>query len=367
MLDPVIAFFVRTFELFGRGIGTVISWLIWPFVAFSAWLRGTGWFVKIPVFVILLALLVGYGHMFFITQFWSPPPVSTAQVYVGDEFPLAAGEDTGNGTCQPSAMVTAVQDIIELNVNDAPWVPSNPLHKMGLFFLADWKDTPFFDNRAAFQLGMNTAVRRTSVELVDRLGRVRGTSSINSNLQDAREAANYRETAWFITATPPFFQPSTQQRLRDAQRSLGRFNSQLTSCASFFDTRADNLLQFLDRLTSDIGSTSQILQDQIVQGGITGFDRRADDRFWFTYGQLYGYYMVLTAARSDFQNVVDQRNLEDLWQRLDDNFQDALNLRPFFIANANASSLIKSHLESIGFALLRARTNITEIRDVLDR
>lgn len=367
MLDPVIAFFTRMFEYTGRGIGMVIAWILWPFLAFRRWLRGRGWFVKIPVFAILVALVLGYGYLFYITQFWSPPQIAIAQAYDAENFPASAGADLGNGTCQPSAMVTAVQDIIDLNVNDAPWVPSNPLHKAGFFFLADWNDTPFFDNRAAFQLGMNTAVRRTSVELVDRLGRVRGTSSINQNLQDAREAANYRETAWFVTATPPFFQPSTQQRLRDARSSLSAFNNELMSCSSFFDTRADNLLQFLDRVTSDIGSTSQILQDQITQGGFSGFDRRADDRFWFTYGQLYGYYMVLTAARSDFQNVVDQRNLDDLWQRLDDNFRDALNLKPFFVANANASSLIKSHLESVGFALLRARTNITEIRDVLDR
>jgi len=367
MLDPVIAFITRAFEYLGRAIGTAIAWLLWPFLAFRRWLRGKGWFVKIPVFVVLAALFVGYAYMFYITQFWSPPSPALAQKYVGEDFSLSAGEDLGNGSCQASAMVVAVQDIIDMNVDQAPWVSSNPLHKAGFFFIMDWRDTPFFDNRAAFQLGMNTAVRRTSVEMVDRLGRVRGTSSINQNLQDAREAANYRETAWYVTSSLPFFQPAAQQRLRDASVSLGAFNNELVSCGAFFDTRADNLLQFLDRVTSDIGSTSQILQDQIQVGGVTGFDRRADDRFWFTYGQLFAYYMVLTAANSDFQNVIEQRNLDDLWQRLDDNFQDALNLRPFFVANANASSLIKSHLESIGFALLRARTNLTEIRDVLDR
>ncbi|MEO1747140.1 MAG: DUF2333 family protein [Pseudomonadota bacterium] len=367
MLDPVIAFITRAFEYLGRAIGTAIAWLLWPFLAFRRWLRGKGWFVKIPVFVLLAALVVGYAYMFYITQFWSPPSPTLVQKYVGEEFSMAAGEETGDGTCQASAMVVSVQDIIDMNVNQATWVSSNPLHKAGFFFVMNWRETPFFDNRAAFQLGMNQAVRRTTLEMVDRLGRVRGTSSINENLQFAREAANYRETAWFITATPPFFQPTTQQRLRDASGFLGAFNEELVTCGAFFDTRADNLLQFLDRVTSDIGSTSQILQDQIQLGGVTGFDRRADDRFWFTYGQLYAYYMVLTAARSDFQNVIQQRNLDDLWQRLDDNFLDALDAQPFFVANANSSSLIKSHLESIGFSLLRARTNLTEIRDVLDR
>ncbi|MEO1702557.1 MAG: DUF2333 family protein [Pseudomonadota bacterium] len=367
MLDPIIAFVTRAFEYVGRAIGMAIAWLLWPFLAFRRWLRGTGWFVKIPVFLFLAALFVGYAYMFYITQFWTSPNPALAQKYVGEEFNFAAGEDTGDGTCQPSAMVVAVRDIIDMNVNKATWVSSNPMHKAGFFFVVDWKDTPFFDNRAAFQLGMNQAVRRTTLEMVDRLGRVRGTSSINQNLQFAREAANYRETAWFITSTPPFFQPTTQQRLRDASGFLGAFNEELVACSSFFDSRADNLLQFLDRVTSDIGSTSQILQDQIKLGGLTGFDRRADDRFWFTYGQMFAYYMILTAGSSDFQNVLEQRNLDDLWLRLDENFQDALNLQPFFVANANSSSLIKSHLESIGFALLRTRTNLTEIRDVLDR
>jgi hypothetical protein len=50
MLDPIIAFFSRIFEMIGRGIGYVIAWLLWPFIAFRNWLRGRGWFVKIPSF-----------------------------------------------------------------------------------------------------------------------------------------------------------------------------------------------------------------------------------------------------------------------------------------------------------------------------
>ena len=35
--------------------------------------------------------------------------------------------------------------------------------------------------------------------------------------------------------------------------------------------------------------------------------------------------------------------------------------------NGSASSIIKSHLEAIGFNLLRVRSNLVELRDVLDR
>ena len=367
MLDPVIKFFSQIFYWIGRAIGKVIALIVWPFVAFRNWLRGRGWFVKIPVFILLLAIVLSYGYLFYITQVWSIGDTNYASKYSAEQVKAAAGEELPDKTCQPSAMVQVSADLIDKNVNQSPWLPSNPVYKGGLFFAIDWKETPFFDNRAAFQLGINQVVRRTAVELVDRLGRVRGTSSINRNLQAARESANYREDAWVLTFSPPFIQPSAQAKLREARKLFGEFNKDLSACKADFDARADNLLQFLDRVTADIGSTSQILQRRMEQASAFGFDRRADDRYWFTYGQLYAYHGVLTAMRSDFQKVFEQRNLENLWERVDDQLKDVLATQPFIVANGSASSLIKSHLESIGFDLLRVRSNLVEMRDVLDR
>ena len=367
MLDPVFDFFSRMLSMIGRGIKIVISWLFWPFVAFRNWLSGKGWFIKIPVFIVLALIFLSYVYLFYITQFWSIGDENYAAKYSVVELEKGAGEKLASGQCQPSAMVAVSADMIDANVNAGPWVPSNPFYKAGLFYIWDWKETPFFDNRAAFQLGTNQVVRRTAIELVDRLGRVRGTSSINPNLQAAREAANYREDAWVFTFSPPFLQPSTQARLDDARQKLLDFNAELMACDADFDTRADNMLQFMDRVTADIGSTSEILQRRMAQAGAFGFDRRADDRFWFAYGQLYAYHGVLTAMRSDFRNVFDQRNLTNLWERVDLQLKDVLRTQPFVVANGSASSLIKSHLESIGFDLLRVRSNLVEMRDVLDR
>ena len=367
MLDPIIAFFRRVFTAIGHGLGLLVGWLVWPFLVAWKWLRGRGWFVKIPVFAVLALLVLGYGYMFYITQFWRGFDPNYVASYDYSDIAVGAGEQTGDGTCQPSAMVRMTADLIDRNVNRDTWVSSNPLHKAGFFFVSPWRYTPFFDNKAAFQLGTNQAIRRTAVELVDRLGRVRGTSSVNQNLQSAREAANYREDAWFVTFSPPFLQPTTQARMRDARGHLLAFNEELAACEADFDARADNLLQFIDRITADIGSTSEILQRRMEAASILGFDRRADDRFWFTYGQLYGYYGILTAARSDFRDVFEQRNLDSLWERIDEQLASALQVRPPFVANGSASSLIKSHLESIGFDLLRVRSNLVEMRDILDR
>lgn len=367
MFDPVIELITRFFYAIGRGIGWVIAGLIWPFKAFSAWLRGKGWFVKIPVFLVLLFIVVGYIYLFFITQFWSIENADYVKQYSLEQVEAGAGEQISDGVCQPSEMVKFAADTIDHNVNQSTWVPSNPLHKSGLFFVLDWKETPFFDNRAAFQLGTNQVVRRTAIELVDRLGRVRGTSSINPDLQKAREAANYRENAWVFTMSPPFLQPSTQARLRLARKHLLAFNEEMTKCKADFDTRADNLLQFMDRITADIGSTSEILQRRMEKANFFGVDRRADDRFWFTYGQLYAYYGLMTAMRSDFRKVFEQRNLDNLWDRADGQLRDALDMQPIIVMNGSASGILKSHLESIGFDLLRVRSILVEMRDVLDR
>ncbi len=367
MLDPVIEFFSRTFSLLGRGIGMLVAWLLWPFLAFRTWLRGKGWFIKIPVFIILVLIVLSYGYLLFITQIWNIGDENYASKYSVETLERGAGEKLDSGQCQPSAMVQVAADLLNSNVNEGPWVPSNPLYKAGFLFAIDWRETPFFDNRAAFQLGKNQVVRRSAVEFVDRLGRVRGTSSVNRNLQEAREAANYREDAWVFTFSPPFLQPSTQARLRDSREKFLDFNKELAACSADFDTRADNLLQFLDRVTADIGSTSDILQKRMKEANAFGFDRRADDRFWFAYGQLYAYHGMLTAMRSDFRNVFEQRNLRNLWERVDEQLKDVIRTQPFVVANGSASSLIKSHLESIGFDLLRVRSNLVEIRDVLDR
>ena len=135
-----------------------------------------------------------------------------------------------------------------------------------------------------------------------------------------------------------------------------------------FDARADNLLQFVDRIANDIGATSAILRERLENYNLGWFDPRADDHFWFAYGQLYGYYGTLTAARADFKEVIAQRGLGQLWVELENQLRAALNIRPFIISNGSESGLfMPSHLATMGFYVLRVRSNLVEIRLVLDR
>lgn len=404
MLDPVIHFFSRAFEALGRGIGWLFAALLWPFVMISRWYTKRGWIVRGVVLAVLLVWLVGYGRFVWITQNWAgfdpdypskiemaanpslagnflpdaagtavaqqPPADGAAQNNTADAAQLfgqrAQTQPTGPArTCQRSAIVDVSAHLVDFNVNVNDWIPSTILYKVG-FFGIEWKNTPYFDNKAAFQLGVNQVLRRTSSELVDLLGRTRGTSQIDQNLQNARTSLNYPEDYWYVS-TSGIVRP-TPAVYRDAVREFQTFNANLEKCLATFDARADNLLQFVDRITNDIGSTSDILRARIEASNAGWFDPRADDRFWFAYGQLYAYYGVLMAAQKDFNSIVSDRSITNTWARMIEQLRLSLNMQPMIVSNGNeSSSLFPSHLANMGFYLLRVRSNLVEVRSILDR
>lgn len=374
MLDPIVNFVTRIFQWIGRLIGLLIGIILWPFMWVGRWYGQRGLILKAVGAVIVLTLVGMYGYFFYVTQFWTnfnpdyPAELAQARELTGAGDPVGtAGSTTAQPaqSCKPSAIAGTTADLVDFNVNQNAWISSMVVSKLGLFGI-DWRNTPFFDNKAAFQLGINQVMRRTTTELVDTLGRVRGTSQIDQNLQDARTALAWSETAWYIGLRGPT--RPTPSVYREAIAKLRAFNASLEKCGATFDARADNLMQFLDRIAGDIGSTSDILRQRIEISDAGWFDMRADDRFWFAYGQLYAYYGMLVAARSDFAAIIAERNLTALWTRMEGQLRASLDVQPWIISNGNESSaFFPSHLATMGFNLLQVRSNIVELRSVLDR
>ena len=140
---------------------------------------------------------------------------------------------------------------------------------------------------------------------------MRGTSQIDANLQDARGNIQFDESTWYFGTQSFGPKTPTPSYYRSAIRDLRSFNDRLEACNAVFDARADNLIQFIDRVASDFGSTSAILKDRAENYNDGWFDTRADDRFWFAYGQLYGYYGLMSATRADFEDVLKEKHLEN--------------------------------------------------------
>jgi hypothetical protein len=387
MLDSIVSFLTRVLQLFGRSIGFALRIMLWPFAWVGHWYARRGWILKVVLGAILLGMIGLYGYFFWVTQRWTnfnPDYVAayhlpaksglTGQPAVSGAGIIGAAEGGGTGTgegaaqtCRRSAVVDTTADLIDFNVNQNAWISSMILYKLGLFGI-DWDSTPFFDNKASFQRGVNQAVRRTTIELVDTLGRVRGTSQIDSNLQSARGNLQFDEYTWYFGLSPFGPKTPTPSFYRASIKDLKAFNDRLEKCQAVLDARADNLLQFVDRITNDIGNTSAILRDRSEKYNSGWFDTRADNLFWFAYGQLYGYYGILSAARADFRDVIAQRDLGELWRALEEQLRAALNIQPMIISNGSESGwLMPSHLATIGFYVLRVRSNLVEIRQVLDR
>jgi hypothetical protein len=100
--------------------------------------------------------------------------------------------DADGANCAPSRTVAMQIRLIELMVRDNAWVPARPLYKAGFFGLVDFADTPWFDNKAAEQIGILDITRRLAIEMTDSLGRVRGTSAENETLNQAQACAAHR-------------------------------------------------------------------------------------------------------------------------------------------------------------------------------
>ncbi|NKK78838.1 DUF2333 family protein [Rhizobium leguminosarum] len=376
MLDRIAGFFRLIGQTICRWARLFSAWAFWPFLAAHGWYQRRSWTIRLPIIAFVALFAVLYGYFFWQTQVWSnfntafvdQYRLSERKVAAGQEVPVTAGTNAAPAkTCQRSAIVDVAADLTDFNVNQNAWISSMLLYKTG-FFGIDWDHTPFLDNKASFQRGINQAVRRTSAELVDTLGRVRGTSGINNDLQSARGNLQFDENSWYFGLNPFGPKTPTPSYYRSAIDKLRKFNTDLALCNVVFDGRADNLMQFIDRIANDLGGTSDMLAERSENHNRGWFDTRADDRFWFAYGQLYAYYAILAAAQADFSQVVQERNLGAIWGGTTRQFQAALRIQPAIISNGREDGwIMPSHLATMGFYILRVRSNLVEIRSVLDR
>lgn len=374
MLDPLFQWLSRLWQALIALIAKIQSLITAPFRA----LYRARWSVRIIAAVFLIPLILAYlwfiWHVSWIreydTRYADRFKLKDGMVPAGEQVAVEGGEQSTK-TCGRSNTVDTVAFLLDFNVNKNLWISSNPIYKAGLFWLLEWDQTWFFDNKANFQRGVHQAANRTAIELADALGRARGTSQIDPNLKVAKGNVQFDQFTWYfnIFDNQPFG-PTTPSPTfyRNALTELNTYNQRLASCNATFDARADNLLQFLDRVAKDIGSASAVIKDRSEAYNAGWFDTRADDIFMNAKGQLYGYHGILQAVRADFSEVVKSRQLDDIWDRMEDHISRAIALDPFIVSNGREDGwLMPTHLTTLGFYILRARSNLVEIRSILDR
>lgn len=356
-------------------------------------LVGRGFFRRTFYFFrpLLMLFVIGYlGSMIWRFEWMRGEDLAYPQTVITATPGVSAGAAIegadGAKSCAPSQIVHVEQALLDMLVNQNDWAPATPQYKYGFFFLLPWEATPFFDNKASFQKGALSSVRRFSLELTDTLGRVRGTSGADPDLEAARGLLQLDDRTWIFNpfdARLPLLATSAASSYRSAIRQLGEYNDRLTTCEALFDARADNLYQLLDRITKEIGSTV----DQISQrsqsrrydvntheyveatGNSRGwFDFRADNYFHEARGRMYAYHGLMQATRADFADVIRQRDLGDVWDRMEAHIAEAAALAPLIVSNGREDGMFTpAHLSVMAQNMLRARANMTELRDILAR
>ncbi len=255
-----------------------------------------------------------------------------------------------------SRAVAMAMALVDREVNRHRWTANDP------FFLP----AAALDNMPNFQQGIVAAVSRFTIELTDQISRTRGSSEVDPDLDKALGLLKYPGTVWvFDLGTSWAPTAPSESQYRAAVRSLASYNERLAEGNAMFERRADNLLATLDRVAADIGSSSAAIDRQIREhGGV--FDLHADDLFYSVKGRLYAYYLILGALAVDFDDIIKERDLGPAWARMLASFRASIELEPWVILNNTPDAqFLPSHLSAQGFYLLRARTQLREITNIL--
>jgi hypothetical protein len=198
-------------------------------------------------------------------------------------------------------------------------------------------------------------------------GRTRGSSQADPDLDKAAGLLKYAPNVWiFDPSTSLAPTASSESQYRAARKALLAYNEKLMSNKAVFERRTDNLLATLDRFAADIGSVSAIIDQQISDHSGDFIDFHADDVFYNAKGKMYAYALLFRALGRDFAKVIEDRDLTDAWKQTEQSLMEAGALHPAVIMNGRPNGmLVPNHLAVEGFYLMRARTQLREITNIL--
>lgn len=286
-----------------------------------------------------------------------------AVYYVGGAFWVSTiDDDTAFGReievpAGGARSVAVAAALIDREVNQHGWTANNPFFQPG----------SLLDNMPHYQMGIMGGLSRFALQLNDRIGRARGTSPVDGDLDAAAGRLRYPGNIWLFDLSASLAPTTSSERsYREGLEALERYNARLADGDAVFDRRADNLLDTLETFATDIGGLSANIDAELTNR--PWLDVTADDVYYTNKGRLYAYYIVLRGLGADFKDVLDERRLNAVWAQMLESFRSAAELRPWVVLNgAPDAALMPSHLASQGFYLMRARTQLREVAGVLLR
>ena len=256
-----------------------------------------------------------------------------------------------------SYAVAMAAGLVGREVDTHSWVANDP------FFLPGYA----MDNMPNYQMGIIAATARFALEMSDQIGRVRGSSQIDPDLDDAVGRLRRPGNIWYIDFDVSWAPVApSESEYRKGRRSLEQYNERVAAGTAVFEKRADNLLATLERIAADLGSASALLDERLADSAWIPIDFKADDLFYANKGRLYAYYMIIDALGRDYDRVLQERELASVWSKMIASLRDAAELSPLIVLNGTPDGMVfPNHLAAQGFYLLRARTQLREVTNIL--
>lgn len=256
-----------------------------------------------------------------------------------------------------SATAEMMSYLINREVNDKMWTPNLP------FIFPSY----FLDNMPSFQLGIFSSMASLAKPMASRLEKGIDDQSPRP-LWQAAEHLRYPGTIWMFSPQNKLKPvPSATSQYRKARRQLIRYNQALNEGTAVFYRNPYDLAFFLKILSGKMYQASAKIEDQIREESSSWWDRKADNLFYYTQGQVYADFLLLKALAFDYENIIVGNNLYPEWTRLLKTLENASQISPWIVRNGKLSSTTApNHLSNLGFYTLKAAAQMDGLAHQLE-
>jgi hypothetical protein len=211
----------------------------------------------------------------------------------------------------------------------------------------------FTDNVENIQLGVLEVVRRTSVNLMEKMSRHGASAAIDRNLENAMN--------WLMIKPDEYWFPSAEEKYSDSLQELRKYAEKLKKGEARFYVRADTLIPLLLAFADLAGSCDENLIKSVEDDGSPVSWFKVDDYFYYSKGVAMALAKILHAVREDFSSVLEARHGVDLINHAIHASHLAAELDPWIVTDAPLDGILANHRANIAAEMSHIRYFLTAL------
>ncbi|MBE9580144.1 MAG: DUF2333 family protein [Proteobacteria bacterium] len=205
----------------------------------------------------------------------------------------------------------------------------------------------FTDNVENIQLGVLEVVRRTTVNLAERISRHGVSAAIDKNLENAMN--------WLMIRPSDYWLPSAEDKYNDSLKELHKYAEKLEKGEAHFYVRTDSLIPLLLSFADLTGSCDDNLVKQHEDDGSPVSWFKADDYFYYAKGVGMAMSKILHAVMEDFSDIIHTRHGHDLLHHAIHALHVASELDPWLVTDAPYDGILANHRANMAAEISHAR------------